>query len=231
MTSKPVLYGYDASTYTRIARLMLVEKGVDHDYVRVADWSGYEKRPGFEDLHPFAKVPVFEHGGFRLYETGAILRYVDEAFQGPALQPASPHARARMQQIISVYDSYAFPIWVKVLVTQRLFQPLADIPPDETAITAALPQAYLVAKVLDGLLADRVGSGFDLADIYLVPAVRYLEETPEGAEILDGCAHLAGWWQARRDCPSVVQIAPQTAACAVGRRLPSSQPGSHIARE
>ncbi len=89
MTSKPVLYGYDASAYPRIARLMLVEKGVDHDYMRVANWSGYEKLPGFEDLHPFAKVPVFEHGGFRLYETGAILRYVDEAFQGPALQPAS----------------------------------------------------------------------------------------------------------------------------------------------
>ena len=50
--------------YTRIARLMLVEKGIDHDYMRVANWSGYEKLPGFEDLHPFAKVPVFEHGGF-----------------------------------------------------------------------------------------------------------------------------------------------------------------------
>ncbi len=25
-----------------------------------------------------------------------------------------------MQQIISVYDSYAFPVWVKVLVTQRV---------------------------------------------------------------------------------------------------------------
>ncbi len=50
MTSKPVLYGYDASAYPRIARLMLVEKGVDHVYMRVVDWSGYEKRPGFEDL-------------------------------------------------------------------------------------------------------------------------------------------------------------------------------------
>ncbi len=221
MTSKPVLYGYDASTYTRIARLALVEKGVDHDYTRVADWSGYEKLAGFEDLHPFTKVPVLEHGGFHLYETGAIVRYVDEVFDGPALQPASARARARMGQIISVYDSYAFPVWVKVLVTQRLFQPLTGTAPDETAIADALPRAQLVAAVLDGLLADRVGR-IDLADIFLVPAVRYLEETPEGAEILDEYAHLAGWWQTLRERPCVAQIVPPTATCAVGQRMPST---------
>ena len=216
MTSKPVLYGYDASTYTRIARLTLVEKGVDHDYTRVADWSGYEKLAGFEDLHPFAKVPVLEHGGFQLYETGAIARYVDEAFDGPALQPVSAHARARARQIISVYDGYAFPVWVKVLVTQRLFQPLTGTAPDEAAIADALPRARLVAAVLDGLLADRVGHGIDLADLHLAPAVRYLEETPEGAEILAGCGHLAGWWQALRERPSVARIVPPTAMCAAG---------------
>ena len=150
------------------------------------------------------------------------MRYVDEVFDGPALQPASAHARARARQIISVYDSYAFPVWVKVLVTQRLFQPLTGTAPDETAIADALPQARLVAAVLDGLLADRLGRGIDLADIYLAPAVRYLEETPEGAEILDGCAHLAGWWQALRERPCVAQIVPPTATCAVGQRMSST---------
>lgn len=222
MTAKPVLYGYDASTYTRIARLALAEKGVDHDYTRVADWSGYRKLPGFEDLHPFAKVPVLEHVGFHLYETGAILDYVDEAFDGPTLQPASAQERARMRQIISVYDSYAFPVWVQVLVTQRVFQPLTGTAPDEAAIADALPRASLVAAVLGGLLADRVGRGIDFADIYLAPAVRYLEETPEGAEILDGHAHLAGWWQALRERPSVAQIVPPTATCAVGQHRRST---------
>jgi glutathione S-transferase len=36
--------------------------------------------------HPFKRIPPFEHEGFRLYETGAITRYVDEAFPGPALR-------------------------------------------------------------------------------------------------------------------------------------------------
>jgi glutathione S-transferase len=66
--------------------------------------------PSAEHLtrHPFGKIPAFEHAGFRLYEAGAITRYVDEAFPGPPLQPAEPQARARMNQIISIADSYAY---------------------------------------------------------------------------------------------------------------------------
>jgi glutathione S-transferase len=54
-------------------------------------------------------VPAFEHDGFKLYETGAIARYIDEVFPGPKLQPADPKRRARMMQFISVSDSYTYP--------------------------------------------------------------------------------------------------------------------------
>ena len=40
-------------------------------------------------LHPFGRVPTLVHDGFALYETGAISRYIDRAFPGPALQPSS----------------------------------------------------------------------------------------------------------------------------------------------
>ncbi len=48
------------------------------------------------EKQPFGKIPLFEHNGFCLYETGAITCYVDEAFEGPALQPQEPVNRARM---------------------------------------------------------------------------------------------------------------------------------------
>ena len=51
--------------------------------------------PGIFEHHPFGRIPAFEHDGFRLYETGAIARYVDEAFEGPALQPKDPRAATR----------------------------------------------------------------------------------------------------------------------------------------
>ncbi len=61
--------------------------------------------PEYLARQPFAKVPAFEHDGFRIYETSAIMRYVDEAFDGPALQPADAKGRAIMEQAISVIDS------------------------------------------------------------------------------------------------------------------------------
>ena len=39
------------------------------------------------ELHPFSKLPAFRHGEFTLFKTIAIMRYVDEAFKGPPLQP------------------------------------------------------------------------------------------------------------------------------------------------
>jgi glutathione S-transferase len=57
--------------------------------------------------HPFGRIPAFEHDGFRLHETGAIARYVDEAFAGPALQPAEASARARMNQITGMLGRWS----------------------------------------------------------------------------------------------------------------------------
>ena len=58
---------------------------------------------------PFNKVPAFEHDGNMLYETAAIERYVDEAFDGPSLQPSGALARARMTQVIGIADCYVTP--------------------------------------------------------------------------------------------------------------------------
>lgn len=76
------LHGYQYSVYSWIARLALHEKGVGYNWVEV--------NPFAEDLpasylatHPFKRVPTLIHAGFALYETGAITRYVDEAFEAP----------------------------------------------------------------------------------------------------------------------------------------------------
>ena len=54
--------------------------------------------------HPFGRVPVLEHDGFRLYETQAILRYLDRVQPDPPLTPADPRQTARMDQVMSVND-------------------------------------------------------------------------------------------------------------------------------
>ena len=92
----------------RAVRLALEEKGVQYELVPIDIFAPDGAPPEHKVRHPFGKIPAFEHAGFNLYEAGAIIRYVDEAFPGPRLQPDDSRGRARMNQIISILDSYAY---------------------------------------------------------------------------------------------------------------------------
>ncbi|MFM0756763.1 glutathione S-transferase N-terminal domain-containing protein [Paraburkholderia strydomiana] len=89
------LYGAAWSVYVRIARLALEEKQVSYGLVEVDMFAKTGVPQEHLKRHPFGRIPAFEHGDFRLYETGAIVRYIDEAFPGCKLQPTDLKARAR----------------------------------------------------------------------------------------------------------------------------------------
>ena len=101
----PTVYGADYSVYVRAVRLALEEKGVDYRLEAVDIFADGGPPVGYEQRHPFLKIPAFEHDGFRLFEATAIMRYVDEVFDGPALMPVTAEGRARVNQISSVLDS------------------------------------------------------------------------------------------------------------------------------
>src|SRR5260221_4821487 len=93
---EPVLYGAAYSVYVRAVRLALAEKGVAYRLEEV-DVFGPEGVPAAHRArHPFGRIPPFQHDRFRLYESGPISRYVDQAFAGPSLWPAAPRSRARL---------------------------------------------------------------------------------------------------------------------------------------
>ncbi|MFQ5959408.1 MAG: glutathione S-transferase family protein, partial [Alphaproteobacteria bacterium] len=139
--SEPVVYGPGYSTYTRSVLLTLEEKGVAYRLEEVDIFAGAHKEPGHLARHPFAKVPAFEHDGFALYETTAIMRYIDEAFAGATLQPGDAHERARLNQVLRIIDAYGYPALIGTIVIQRVVVPRTGGTPDEAAIEAAVPQA------------------------------------------------------------------------------------------
>lgn len=208
--SKPTLYGPAYSTYTRSARLAMEEKGVDYDLVEV-DFLQAPMPAEQIERHPFAKVPAFEHDGFKLYEVSAIGRYVDEVFDGSSLQPDDAKERARMTQIISILDSYTYPCTVGQLVIQRLVMPMLGNQPDEAAIAAALPAVGKCMNVLDGLHGGGtflVGDRVTLADLHFVPIYDYFQNTPESAAILEKNPALRAWWKGVSQRESVQKTQP-----------------------
>ena len=87
--------------------------------------------------HPFGRVPVLEHGSFILYETQAILRYLDRLLPAPALVPSDPESAARMDQVMNVNDWYLFQGVANVIGFQRVVGPrLMGLTPDEAVIEA-----------------------------------------------------------------------------------------------
>ncbi len=117
----PIVYGPAGSTYVWSARLTLAEKGVTHELVEVP--FGANREEPHLSRQPFAKVPAFEHDGFALYETQAIMRYVDERFPGTPLQPEDVHQWSRMNQIIGIVDAYAWPSIAGTILFNRVLAP------------------------------------------------------------------------------------------------------------
>ena len=193
----PIVHGPGFSTYVRTTRLALEEKGVGYQLHEFNFLGGMPQ----EHLarHPFGKVPSFEHDGFALYETGAITRYIDEAFSGPKLQPDDVRLRARMTQIIGVLDSYTYGPMVNKVVIQRLIVPMVGGTPDESIVEENMPAVRRVMEVLEGFIGERdylVGDQLTLADLHLAPMFAYFTMTSDSGAILEERPRLRRWWGA-----------------------------------
>ena len=202
--SDPIVFGARYSTYTRSVLLALAEKGVacsleEIDIFRCAT-------PDYLARQPFGRIPAFEHDGFRLYETAAIMRYVDEAFSGPPLQPADPRGRARMNQVLGILDGYAYRTLVWDIYVERSEGRTKAGAPDEAKIAAAAVKAQTCLKALGEAMGEGpylAGAGITLADLHAVPIFAYFRLTPEGARALDAAPALGAWWRTMDARPSV----------------------------
>jgi glutathione S-transferase len=192
--ARPIVYGPAGSTYVWSARLALAEKGVAHELVEVG-FGPHREEPHLS-RHPFAKVPVFEHDGFMLYETQAILRYIDEGFMTSPLQPTDLHQFARMNQIMGIVDNYLTSCLLANVIFQRLVAPRLGRRVDEEAITAALPKVRHCLGEIARLARDQpflAGEAVTLADLMAIPQLYYLKQLPEGAAPLAELPALAAW--------------------------------------
>jgi glutathione S-transferase len=201
-----VVYSVPGSPFGRAVLVALEEKGAKYLFSHVAP----KTLRTSEHLarHPFGKVPVIDHGAFRLYESQAILRYLDRVFPVPALTPTDPQHAARMDQLMNVNDWYLFREVASVITFQRIVGPrLIGLKPDEAAIAAAMPKAETVFDELARQLSDRpffAGDSLSLADVLLAPQLDLLQETPEWEPLTAKHADLQAWLGRVNSRPSMM---------------------------
>jgi glutathione S-transferase len=207
--SKPVVFGADYSVYVRIVRLALEQKGVGYDLVPVDVFAAGGLPEWYLEIHPFGRIPAFEHDGLKLYETSAVARYVDEAFDGPALQSSSARDRAVMNQVIGLLDAYAYRAMVWDVAVESLEMPT----PDDALIAAGLRTANTVLKVLSQLKRPGpwfLGDRLTLADLHAGPIIGYFLKAPEGRALVSEHPVIADWWQRLSELPAYAATEPKS---------------------
>jgi len=183
------------SPFSRSVLAALEEKAAPYRVVPVVP--GTLRSPHHLSRHPFGRVPALEDGDFRLYETQAILRYLDRVLPEPALTPADARRAARMDQLMNVNDWYLFQGVANIIAFQRIVGPrLMGLTPDEAAIAAAIPKARTVVDELARLLDGQpyfTGETLTLADLMLGPQLDFLQQTPEWEPLTAHHANLRQW--------------------------------------
>jgi glutathione S-transferase len=195
------LHGPKQSSYMRSARWACAEKGVDHNV----------SPGGFDTLHPWSKIPVMTHGDVTLFETSAICRYIDEAFEGPRLMPADTVARAIAEQWVSALNCYGYDAIVRRFALKHFIIPTfrGDDPVLEGLAEATARLEHALDRFEAGFVGPWfTGSAFSLADIFLGPMLATASSVPAGKVVVNARPALATFLAAISERPAYMSIQP-----------------------
>lgn len=199
----PIVYGFPRSTYVNIVRLVLTHKDVPYVFQDLEPVMG---KPEHLALHPFNRVPILKHGDFTVYETSAIVAYVDEAFEGARLTPKDVRARARMNQWIGAVNSYYYPYMIYHVTHERLVFPELGIASDEAVVAHALPKVELALGVVERELAHGgpylLGDELSLADFFLLPSTFAFSFTEESKAMYPKFPAFCRWRERMEQLPT-----------------------------
>ncbi|TGK60133.1 glutathione S-transferase family protein [Leptospira wolffii] len=97
------LYGYPISNYTNKVKLALLEKGLEFEDIRTP----FSQEEEFLKKSPMGKIPYLEVDGVHLFESQAILEFLDQAYPDTKrLIPSDPLEAALVRSIIVFIENY-----------------------------------------------------------------------------------------------------------------------------
>jgi glutathione S-transferase len=193
------------SDSTQRVMLSLIENGADFEIKPVDLRKGEHKQPAHLARQPFGQIPALDDGGFIVYESRAIARYVNDT-RGNKLVPADPKAKAIMEQWISLEQGTITPE-ASGIVGQRVFAPMFGGKCDDSKVAQHVEKIKQGLDIMDKHLSTNqflAGNQFTLADAFFMPYFAMLLQTPEGTQ-LSSRPNIAAWWKRCSERPSWVK--------------------------
>lgn len=197
------LYGHPVSTCTRKVLTVLFETNTPYELNVVELSKGEHKQEPHLARQPFGQIPVIDDGDFRLFESRAIARYLDEK-AGSTLTPKTLRERALMNQWQSVEQSNFSPAAMK-FVYHYVFKR----PQEQSVLDSATTMIETTLGALSKGLATApyiAGSQFSLVDIGYIPYFEYVLTTP-GRSSFEKFPHVMSWWSRVSERPSWRKVA------------------------
>jgi glutathione S-transferase len=190
--------------------LALEYKKVPYDFKRLFFDNGDLSTPEFRAVNPRQKVPALSDGDFSLWESFAIVEYLEHAYPEPPLLPGDARGRAVARRIEAETDNYFFPA-VRRLMRQTVF--LRGGEEDASEVAAAKEE---IGKELDhlerALTGDYFAGPLSLADFSVYPLLRVLgrigDKFPQHDERVRFSPRLSAWQQRIEALPFVDKTTP-----------------------
>ena len=197
------LYGFFTQN-TLKTLYVLEEVGSDYEFHYVNLGEGEQKTDEFAAKTPVGKVPVLEHNGEHLFESGAICRYVANVSDSP-LYPTNKMQRAQVDQWMDFFTCH-LGRWMSTMYFEEVIKPKFNLgEPDEASKEEAVKFAADQSRILDQHLEASdwlANDALSIADLF---AFAYLEQHRVIDFSIDDYANLQAWFERVDSLPSVAR--------------------------
>lgn len=169
------LYGYFRSGTSHRLRIALNLKGLEYEYIPINLFKEQHLQPDFKAINHQGLVPVLEVDGLRLFQSPAIIEWLEETYTDTPLLPEDSFGRMRVRALSALVGCDIHPI-----NNRRILQYLRK----ELSVNEEEVQAWCHRWINDGftalekhLVEDKERGDFcygnkpTFADCYLVPQV------------------------------------------------------------
>ena len=178
------LHYHPLSTYSRRVRIACLEKGIAIDPVELDMVKGAHRAPDYLRLNPYGRVPTLEEDGLVLYESTAILEYLEATHPTPPLVPADARGRALVAMHMKLCD-IQLARQTGIIIFPKRFLPKERW--DQAAMAQAKKEIERHLGILEQQLAGKqwmVGDRYSLVEVCYTPFVEFfplMEVTPPPA--------------------------------------------------
>jgi glutathione S-transferase len=197
------VYYHPLSTYSRRVRIALIEKDVPAELVEVDLMAREHRGPAYLALNPYGRVPTLQDDDFVLYESAAILEYLEAVRPDPPLVPPDVRSRALVSMHMKLCDLQMARHTGTIIFAKRFL-------PRERWDEAAMAQAKREIERHLGILEMQlqhaqylVAERYTLAEVCYTPFVEFLPLME-----IHPPAGVAAWTHRILERPSAQQTKP-----------------------